>query len=58
MQDFVAIAVAAACAAWLVRTLVRSVLAPPCRPPHEAAAGDFVPLDDLRNSRPKQSGRP
>lgn len=50
MQDAIAIAVSLAAAIWLVRTLTRQFLAPPCRGPADAPAGSdgFVPLDSLR----------
>ncbi|MFM1903033.1 MAG: hypothetical protein RLZZ440_933 [Planctomycetota bacterium] len=63
MQDAIAIAVAAATGMWLVWSLTRRCLAPPCRPPAAPAGSDgFVPLDQLKGRRPggsaHESGRP
>jgi hypothetical protein len=49
----VAIGVALAAAVWLVRTLLRRLVAPPCSPPAPPGGGDgFVPLEDL--TKPKR----
>ncbi len=57
MQDVLAIAVAVAAAAWLVRTLWRQVAAPSCGKADVPPGADgFVPLDDLASA--KKSGRP
>ena len=58
MQDLVAIAVAVAAGAWIVRTLWRQLAAPACGqrsvPP---GADGFVPLDALVRGPHKVSGR-
>ncbi len=58
MQDAIAIAIAAIAAAWLARSLLKRIDAPPCRPPSAGPpdADGFVPLDSL--THPKQAGRP
>ena len=58
MQDVVAIAIAALAAAWLARSLMKRLVAPPCQPPSAGPPGadGFIPLDSL--TRPKQAGRP
>jgi hypothetical protein len=59
MQDLVAIAVAVAAGAWIVRTLWRQLAAPACgRPEAPPGADGFVPLDDLKARPPKNPGRP
>jgi hypothetical protein len=57
MQDVIAIAVAVAAGAWLVRTLWCQLAAPSCGKPDAPAGADgFVPLDSLAGK--KKSGRP
>lgn len=57
MQDALAIAIAIAAGAWLVRTLWRQIAAPSCgRADTPPGTDGFVPLDDL--TRTKNSGRP
>jgi hypothetical protein len=56
MQDILALAVAAVAAVWLARTILRRLLAPPCRPPRPGGADGFVPLDELTGM--KKPGRP
>jgi len=59
MQDLVAIAVAVAAGAWIVRTLWRQLAAPACsRSDAPRGADGFVPLDDLTARPCKNSGRP
>jgi hypothetical protein len=58
MQDLVAIAVAVAAGAWIVRTLWRQLAAPACgQRPAQPGADGFVPLDDLVRRPHKVSGR-
>ena len=58
-QDFLALSVAAAAAAWLGWSLSRRFFAPPCRPPDAPPGSDgFVPLDALTHPEEKNSGRP
>ena len=52
MQDLLALAIVAVTAAWLARTLVHRVTAPPCRPPTPGGGDGFVPLDTLRSANP------
>ncbi len=59
MQDFLALAIAAAAAAWLGWALTRRLFAPPCQPPDAPPGSDgFVPLDALNQAAGKKSGRP
>ena len=53
MQDFIAVAITLAAAAWLARTLLKRLRAPPCRPPSAGPAGTdgFVSIDDLMTPR-------
>jgi hypothetical protein len=56
MQDILALAVAAVATVWLVRTILRRLLAPPCQPPSPGGGDGFVPLDELTII--KKPGRP
>ena len=57
MQDAVAIAIAVAAGAWLVRTLWRQMLAPSCaKAANPAGADGFVPLGELAATT-KKPGR-
>lgn len=57
MQDIVALAVSIAAAAWLVRTVARGFLSPPCRPPEPGGADGFVPLEAIiMRPRPTPAG--
>lgn len=57
MQDVIAIAVAVAAAAWLVRTFWLRLAAPSCgKPDLPPGADGFVPLGDL--NRPADPARP
>jgi hypothetical protein len=61
MQDAIAIAVSLLAAAWLARSLLRRLFAPPCRPPNAAPPGTdgFVALDQLTPpERQKTASRP
>ena len=52
MQDAVAIAVAVAAGAWIVRTLWRQLAAPSCGKADTPAGADgFVPLEQLSKRR-------
>ena len=54
MQDFIAIAVAFAAGAWIVRTLWRQLATPSCGKADVPPGTDgFVPLDKLAGPRPK-----
>jgi len=57
MQDAIAIAVAVAAGAWLVRTFWRQLFAPSCGMTQKPGGADgFVPLGDLTGSA-KKPGR-
>jgi hypothetical protein len=52
MQDAIAIAVAVAAGAWIVRTLWRQLAAPSCGKADTPAGADgFVPLEQLSKRR-------
>jgi hypothetical protein len=53
MQDAIAITIAIAAAAWLGRSIVSRLFAPPCKPPSSGPAGadGFVSLDTLTKRR-------
>lgn len=57
LQDVVAIAVAAAAAAWLVRRAFSSPGSPGCKPPASSGPEGFVPLDALAKPSGKLSHR-
>lgn len=58
MQDALAIAISLLAAAWLARSLLGRLLAPPCRPPAAGPPGSdgFVPLDRLTAPKSGQTG--
>lgn len=61
MQDAFAIAISLVAAAWLARSLLRRLWAPPCQPPGGASPGSdgFVPLDRLTHpDRPQTASTP